>query len=524
MFLRANQVAVAVLFFVSVAPLRAGDVTLRGPHPAVRLQVQVEPAEPRVGQPVTLVVRPLDVNDVPVPAPAGADLPFSIVLTPPDPQATGEPLAAPEGGFSVRAGELQARVAWTPPHDGAWKAKARCPDLADGTVLVSVGPSELLARREPRPVPLSVVPVRPDGPEVALAERPARVAADRPATLALRDASTPLPTPPPVVTPLPLGHTAAPDAEPAAATSAPRVTASVYFSLDAERVAAGRKGTVRLQTLLTGAGPEGLADDLVLTVAAPQCDLEPRQVRIPRGTTSGNDVLIRRAEVGEVSVEMIDASPYPATPRGLPSVVRFIPPISRLGIDVAPEVVPGEPSTLTVELQDESGTPVASDRDRVVTLTPGGPIELASTRLTIAADRASEQVGFKATRTGTLSVKAAIADFSPSTVEIRAVEAPEPVLPYVIGALSGLLGGGLAVLLQRRKPGAARGARDVATRLLLGVVAGFLLYWAAQVGLVSAGQGASMALKVSAVALGILGGMGGTRVPDLLSGKIMGPR
>lgn len=228
----------------------------------------------------------------------------------------------------------------------------------------------------------------------------------------------------------------------------------------------------------------------------------PEPIKIPKGGVLGEAKLVANRP-GDVQVWYAYSDP-PANVPEPPLKIQFISPVW------APKVVPS-PRTVTlldsneigVQLVDYHGTSVLADEDRSVYLSvESGAGELANTEVKFAANTGRATTKFTPILPGLVKLVATSPNLPQQSAEITVTV---PYLLLVLCLIGGAVGGLLAYWTQ---------SPQSAHRVWIGLITGFFLYWALAFGIVH-WQSISHGLVVnpiSAIALPLLGGWGGTKV------------
>ncbi|HEX7843716.1 MAG TPA: hypothetical protein VF469_39855, partial [Kofleriaceae bacterium] len=210
---------------------------------------------------------------------------------------------------------------------------------------------------------------------------------------------------------------------------------------------------------------------------------------------------------GDVEVKFETSQPHAEIEGEKVLHIHFGPPIHGLRLEAKPAAISLVDQTdLVVTLVDADGrTPVATDEPRAVLLAlDSGRGEIASEKLTIMPGEFEARTRFVATSVGTAEISAASNSLLNQTAQI---DVRRPLGLLALSVTGGLVGGLLA-FLHRRK------ARW--TRVAVGGITGFLLYWAFIFGLMRVMPRAFVINPLSNFALSTIGGWLGTEVFALL--------
>ena len=220
--------------------------------------------------------------------------------------------------------------------------------------------------------------------------------------------------------------------------------------------------------------------------------------------------LLTSDRTGSVEVDYLDSIPRLPLTGDKTLQIEFAPPIWSLRVAGSPrEITFLEQSKLLVELLDQNGNPVETDIAREVQVTiTGGHGSLEKESVTISPGSAAASSGFTPSRWGA-------ATFSASSVGLRTAETDIDVtFPFLLlsfSAIGGSVGGLLAFWI--RKP-------SHWWRIASGVVAGFVLFWLFDLGMLTVLPSAAVSNPLSAFALSAIGGWMGTEVFDVATRRL----
>jgi hypothetical protein len=235
--------------------------------------------------------------------------------------------------------------------------------------------------------------------------------------------------------------------------------------------------------------------------------LTPVDLVIPQGADRGQATLACN-HVGSVDVGFLPGN-YVLDLDGKEKLsIPFGPPIHQLQALAPPSVSLVDTADLVLELRDEHGTPVAADAPRrVVAAITGGSAALSPPEQDIAAGQPSTRL--TVTPTGIRPILLTISSVGLQDVPVT-IKVGWPVLLLVLTIVGGLAGGWIA---------AKEGHLAVGTRILIGVITGFALYW----GTLYVGLGklprAAVLNPLTALAVAAIGGYAGTAVLNALLKK-----
>jgi hypothetical protein len=232
----------------------------------------------------------------------------------------------------------------------------------------------------------------------------------------------------------------------------------------------------------------------------------PTQLVINKGTDNAQ-AQVTSDRPGAVAVDFVKSTP-PATISGPSKIsLSFGPPITTLGVKASPlKISLLETCDIVVSLQDKHGVSVPTDVGRHVSLAvdSGGGI-LANPDLVIAANNADARTKFTPIRWGQTTIRASTPNLYENTTPVTIVL---PGLLLALSGFGGLIGGGVAAVA-----GAPNKKTSKAWRVAVGVVTGFVFYWACIFinGYVKISPGIALN-PISTVALATIGGFAGTKV------------
>jgi len=235
--------------------------------------------------------------------------------------------------------------------------------------------------------------------------------------------------------------------------------------------------------------------------------LTPEPIKIPKGDVIGQAKLVA-TRPGAIQVWYQYSKP-PATAPDPPLTITFTHPVW------APRLVPTERTVglfdsvdVAVELVNYQGTSVPADEERPVYIAiQTGAGELSSTAVKFAPEDSRAMTKFIPTRPGKIRL-VATSPYLPERYADLDVTTPYGLLGLC--AFGGFVGGLLAYWTE--KSSASK------QRIWIGLITGFILYWAFLFGIVHAPNvpHAFLLNPFSAIILPLLGGWGGTKVITLI--------
>jgi hypothetical protein len=303
------------------------------------------------------------------------------------------------------------------------------------------------------------------------------------------------------------------DASPAAAPPPPGPLPRVHLYFNPRRgfLANGRDAAT-IYAFLEG-GPEVAPSEIKIHLTT-EGRLEPAPLRISAGEDVGIAVLTSE-RAGDVHVEYVNSQPASEIVGDRNLEIPFEPPITGLTLVASPPSLSWvDLGELVVQLVDENGIPTTTDRPRPVSfLLEAGQGEIDPKEVVIPAGASEGRTAFQPTWSrGTAKVTAATDGLLRRSVPLE-IEVPWLLLGLTA---AGGLAGGVIVSFRKKKSVWA-----VVLRVFIGLITGFLLYWAFIFGLLEQLPRAAVLNPLSAFALATLGGWLGTEVFRLV-GKPLG--
>lgn len=283
---------------------------------------------------------------------------------------------------------------------------------------------------------------------------------------------------------------------------------ALRYSPDRKFLADGKDAATVQAFLLSD--PASVASDIRLNVYDSSGTLRPKPLAIPLGQESGQAALTFTSP-GIVTVEFLGSTPAATLDGDKRLQIQFMPAITRLALESSP---PGislvDTADLVVTLTDDQGRPIATDTARHVTFAiASGRGEMTRKELDIAPGQFQARTTFQPVWLGRSEVSAATPNLLMASAPVQ-VSAPTGLLLFSLAG--GLAGGCLSYLKQKRA-----GPKRVA----IGLVTGFIFYWACLfLGLASVGH-AVVVNPMSAFALSTLGGWMQTEVFTFLKSRIV---
>ncbi|MEK7729838.1 MAG: hypothetical protein AAB354_15630 [candidate division KSB1 bacterium] len=233
--------------------------------------------------------------------------------------------------------------------------------------------------------------------------------------------------------------------------------------------------------------------------------LDPQPLIIPAGQDVGSATLTSQNQQ-TVTVEFVSATPAAMIQGDTKMQITFGPPITQLALDASPPVITlVDKSDLIIKLLDSDGKPVATEGPRKVSFTiASGRGDIETKELTIAAGGFEARTSFRPTWRGEVSISAATPNLQTASA---LVQVTLPVLVLALSVLGATLGG---VIAYWRETGAQW------WRIVLGLITGFVFYWAFVFGVLPLISREIVLNPLSALALSIIGGWLGTEVFNMV--------
>jgi len=248
--------------------------------------------------------------------------------------------------------------------------------------------------------------------------------------------------------------------------------------------------------------------------------LDPPNITIEASEDTGQTRLTSD-KAGVIEVTFAKALPKIKLPPTNTLSFNFMPPIVRLNVRGSPpQITLLDTAELVVQLQDARGKAVATDEPRAISAAiVSGSAEIHSEKHVIPAGEFETRIPFRPTRCGVVGVQAFADNLAAELGEVRVTL---PTMLLSVSALGGGLGGLLAAF-QAGLPAAVRNGplqRRVKHlpwwRMSVGLVTGFVLYWAFIFLSLSALPQAVILNPFSALVSSLLGGWLGLSVFTLV--------
>jgi len=283
---------------------------------------------------------------------------------------------------------------------------------------------------------------------------------------------------------------------------------ALRYSPDRKFLADGKDAATVQAFLLSDLA--SVASEILLNVYDSSGTLQPRPFAIAQGQESGQAALTFTSP-GTVTVEFLSSTPAATLDGDKRLQIQFVPAITRLALEASP---PGislvDTADLVVTLSDDQGRPIATDTARHVTFAiASGRGEMTREELDIGPGQFQARTTFQPVWLGRSEVSAATPNLLLVSAPVQ-VSAPTGLLLF---SLAGGLAGGYLSYLKQKRAGPKR--------IAIGLVTGFIFYWACLfLGLASVGH-AVVVNPMSAFALSTLGGWMQTEVFTFLKSRIV---
>jgi hypothetical protein len=265
------------------------------------------------------------------------------------------------------------------------------------------------------------------------------------------------------------------------------------------RLLADGKDAATIQAFILDA--DSLATDVRVRLFNSGGTMMPQPLVIPRGQDLGTSTLTSD-KVDTVTVEYLSSTP-PAELQGETKLsIPFAPPITRLELKASPPLITlAERTELIVRLLDDNNNPVATDEPRPISFAiESGRGEIEAEEITIMPGKFEGRTTFLPTWRGQVNLSASTRNLPSDTFSLKVTL---PVLLLSLSALGGIIGGLIDFWVRKNSRW---------WRMAIGLVTGFVLYWAFVFGVITILPRAIVLNPLSTFALSTLGGWLGTEV------------
>jgi hypothetical protein len=203
-----------------------------------------------------------------------------------------------------------------------------------------------------------------------------------------------------------------------------------------------------------------------------------------------------------VKVELLSTMPTAELQGPREFNVSFAPPITQLDLRASPPAITlVDKAELLVRLLDKDNNPVATDEPRLISFAiDAGRGEIEAKELTIAPEKFEARTTFLPTWRGEVVISASTPNLPITTFPLKV---SLPLLTLSLTAVGGLAGGLIAFVV---------GKDSKWWRIAIGLVTGFVLYWAFVFGVLTVLPRTVVLNPLSAFVLSTLGGWLGTEV------------
>jgi hypothetical protein len=251
-------------------------------------------------------------------------------------------------------------------------------------------------------------------------------------------------------------------------------------------------------------------------------DLTANPILMPAGTEFSSARLVA-TEPAEIRVALMNAQPAAVPIKGIREVLaRFVPAVSRLSVVLSPaSVTLFDQATIDLTLQDTAGTPIATHRDRPISLRLGeGRGVLSARDVVIKAQAFNQHVMLQPAVTGAITVVAESPNLR--TEESNRIGATFPAAGLILTLAGGLLGGAASYWNEKVGRPSRRWVLSLLLRTGIGAIAGLLLYYLALEGLAPNVSLRLLGTILGQFAVGLVGGWGGPSIFDLANTVLLG--
>jgi hypothetical protein len=436
----------------------------------VKLDIQAEWYGVRAGEQVPIRIGLLSATNQPAQAPKRFDVQLQARL----PSGEVKPLRT----VTLEQGESTKEVSIAPPGFGMIYIWAKQPELLPGGVYLAVRTSgSTVAQSSPRTPTMSRSPTLPQQPAVEARPAPAPNLTGAP----------------------PRPQTPGPHAIPKMA---------LRYSPDRRFLADG-KDAATVQAFLLG---EFTATDIQLNLFDSSGTMKPIPLTILKGRDSGRSALTFN-QPGTVTVEFMGSEPPAELDGDKKLEIPFMPAITHVRLEASPPVISlADKADLLLTFRDEQERPVAIDVARPVTFViETGRGELAQEEVDVGAGQFEARTTFQPAWLGRAEISATSPNLLTVSIPLQ-VSMPTGLLLCSLGG--GLVGGYFSYSKRKRS-----GRRQIG----IGIVTGFLFYWACLfLGLGAIGH-AVVINPLSAFALSTFGGWMQTGVFAFWKSRLKAP-
>ncbi|MGH7450445.1 MAG: hypothetical protein ACRENG_03810 [bacterium] len=287
---------------------------------------------------------------------------------------------------------------------------------------------------------------------------------------------------------------------PSAALTQPRPIITLRYSPQRPFLADGKDQALIQAFLLNADEISGTEIRLRLFNSAGEMAPPPPLVIQP-GSDIGASTLTSN-KIQTVKVELLSTTPVADVQGQKEFNISFAPAITQLDLKASPPVITlVDKAELLVRLLDQDNNPVATDEPRLISLAiDAGRGEIESKELTIEPNKFEARTVFLPTWRGEVVISASTPNLPITTFPLKVTL---PLLTLVLTAVGGLAGGLIAFWT---------GKTSKWWRIAIGLITGFVLYWAFVFGVLTVLPRTVVLNPLSAFVLSTLGGWLGTEV------------
>lgn len=462
------------------AGLVSGQAVPAAAQDPVKLEVVSSVPAVGVGAAVTLEITLRAADNSAAPAPKPMEVQFDVAA--PFGQSS-------LGSVSFAPGQSSVRIPLQVTAPGMWSVRALNKELLEGGTIILGKPL-----KEQGALP------KPEQPGEVVAVSPGATGDPEVVTRGLDD----------VIAPgagVPAAAQSSQDVAVALPTAPVRATGWIRLAATPERrFLADGKDSATITAILEDA-PDGAAQDIQIQFLPSLGTVTPNPLIIPKGEVVAFATL-SAAEVGTSKVRVASVRPRLDVARGPELEVSFAPPISQMQVSASPpDSSLLDLPEIVVALKNADGHTVATDEPRTIALRlEEGNGEVQPVQVEIAAGQFEGRAKFMPWWMGATRVVAV----TPNLIERSATfNVQLPILLIALTAAGGLVGGIIAFWTNRSRW----------WRVVIGLFAGFVLYWAMIFGLLQSIPRNVALNPLSAFAVALIGGYIGPQILGMMARK-----
>ena len=266
------------------------------------------------------------------------------------------------------------------------------------------------------------------------------------------------------------------------------------------RMLADGKDQANVQAFLLNA-EDSIAQDIRIQFFNSSGSFAPQLLTIPAGQAIGVATLTSNA-VETVKVELVSSAPLAEVDGSRELLIPFGPPITGVVLTASPPIITlVDKSDVIIQLTDANGQPQNTDQPRQLSLSiDAGRGELEAEELTIPAGGFQVRTTLRPTWRGIVSISAFTPNLPAGNVKITVTL---PVLLLSLSVIGGLAGGLIAFWREQQPKW---------WRIAIGLITGFILYWALVFGVLPVIPREVVLNPLSVFAITVIGGWLGTEV------------